>query len=147
MRSERFYWEFVNTLRKFLIIVINVFLSTAKPQTRALLAIITIVALIRIGDKIKPYKLKIFNTLQSREAMTSVLTLYGGMFFIDSDSSLGVVILVMVIIFLINIWFFQLWILALCQSSMFRKYFGRIKILCSKIIGSNKKMLAEIRDS
>ena len=113
MRSERFYWEFVNTLRKFMIIVINVFLTTAKPSTRALLAIIIILSLIRIGDKLRPYKLKIYNTLQFREAVTSVLTLYGGMFFIDADSSVGVVILVMVIIFLINVWFFQLWIIAL----------------------------------
>ena len=63
MKSERFYWEFVNTLRKFFIIAINVFLSTAKPQTRALLAIILIVFLIRIGDSLKPYKLAVYNTL------------------------------------------------------------------------------------
>jgi len=39
LRKETFYWELVNTLRKFLIVGFNVFLSTYSPNYRILGAI------------------------------------------------------------------------------------------------------------
>ena len=39
LRKETFYWELVNTLRKFLIVGFNVFLSTYSPNYRILGAV------------------------------------------------------------------------------------------------------------
>ena len=39
LRKETFYWEFVNTLRKFVILSLNVFLSSYSAYYRILIAI------------------------------------------------------------------------------------------------------------
>mmetsp|Transcript_17097 Transcript_17097/g.19722 ORF Transcript_17097/g.19722 Transcript_17097/m.19722 type:complete len:93 (+) Transcript_17097:177-455(+) len=46
-RNDKFYWEFVNTFRKFIIIAINVFLSQVPPSYRGMTAVIALIALYR----------------------------------------------------------------------------------------------------
>jgi len=50
------------------------------------------------------------NECEFRESTTSIITLFGGMFFILSDLPETLKIILVIIIFIVNIWFFTLWI-------------------------------------
>ena len=50
LKSEVFYWEFVNTFRKMWIICVNVFFSTFSEEIRALLALSVMLIILKIQD-------------------------------------------------------------------------------------------------
>ena len=47
LTQEEFYWEFINTVRKFLMVAINVFMSTVPLVYAAITAVIALIALVR----------------------------------------------------------------------------------------------------
>jgi hypothetical protein len=56
LREETFYWEFINTLRKILIVATNTVLATFNGFYRIVVSIVILITIIRIQKRIKPYK-------------------------------------------------------------------------------------------
>lgn len=59
------------------------------------------------------------NECEFRESTTSIITLFGGMFFILSDLPEALKIILVIIIFITNVWFFTLWIHIFLRDSRF----------------------------
>ena len=56
LKAKRFYWEFVNTLRKVLILMSYALLITLPPAYRILSAVIILILTLRIQIILSPYK-------------------------------------------------------------------------------------------
>lgn len=63
-KSDKFYWEIVNTLRKVIVVSINVFLSRFESFYKGVTAIILLLFMIRIQMRLQPYKLSANNELE-----------------------------------------------------------------------------------
>lgn len=109
-RHEAWYWEFVNIFRKVSVVFINIFLSIYPPIYKTFVATLTLAIILRQQEQIKPYKIPVMNECEFRESTTSIITLFGGMFFILSDLPEALKIILVIIIFITNVWFFTLWI-------------------------------------
>ena len=72
LRSEVFYWEFINVLRKTILISLNVFLPESEAYLKALCAIALLILILSLQEKLRPYKKPVFNQIEYREIMTSV---------------------------------------------------------------------------
>lgn len=59
------------------------------------------------------------NECEFRESTTSIITLFGGMFFILSDLPEALSIILIIIIFCVNVWFFTLWLHVFLRDSRF----------------------------
>lgn len=75
-----------------------------------MLILIVMAFMMRVQKKLSPYKYEILNLIEQREYMTSVLTFFCSLFFLDSNISDGVKNTMLVVVLLTNIWFFSLWI-------------------------------------
>ena len=103
-REERFYWEFVNTFKKFLIISLNVFLSQVSKSYKGMIAVITIIILIRIQRILKPYILKVNNEVENSSMVAIGFTLYGGLLFMKGQSQVSFIeAFVFILIIVINV--------------------------------------------
>jgi len=56
LKEKKFYWEFVNILRKIILLFLNVFLSQYSHAIKGGVAVIVIIILYRIQIKIKPFE-------------------------------------------------------------------------------------------
>ena len=134
-RNEAYYWEFVNVFRKVAMVMINIFLSIYPPIYKTFVATLTLAIILRQQEQIKPYKIKIMNEVEFRESTTSIITLFGGMFFILDDLPQVIKITLVVVIFAANIWFFTLWLHMFFRDSRFSTlrflalFFGKISLL------------------
>lgn len=104
-KEQYFYWEYVNLIRKIFLILTNVFLNLFVSNFKALLALLILTVLMRIQYRLKPYKNPIFNLLEQREQLASVVTFFGALFFINTDISLQVQMTAFILIMLFNFWF------------------------------------------
>lgn len=106
-----FYWELINTLRKVLLVGINVFMSTLPLMYPALTAVIVIVGLIRVQLRLNPYKEDSNNKLEIDAMVTGGATLFCGLLFTSDDSDLAyVILLVLIIVIAINVKFLMHWL-------------------------------------
>ncbi len=75
------------------------------------------------------------NEVEFRESTTSIITLFGGMFFILEDLPGIINIILVVVIFAANIWFFTLWLHMFFRDSkisalrFFALFLGKISLL------------------
>lgn len=76
LKPDKYYWEFVNTVRKIIMISINVFMSTLPILYAALTAVIALVFLIRVQIHSVPYKLKLNNDLEIEATIAGTVTLF-----------------------------------------------------------------------
>lgn len=91
----------MNTARKILILVINVFLSRYSVFYRLLSVMLLLLAFYRLQLKIQPYKNKLNNRLERTEAIAGAFTLYGGTLFVNEDNEVAVfnsIIFILIII-------------------------------------------------
>ena len=118
-RDEAYYWEFVNIFRKVSMVIINIFLAIYPPIYKTFVATLTLAIILRQQEQVKPYKIKIMNECEFRESTTSIITLFGGMFFILEDLPNVVRIILVVAIFGCNAWFYSLWLHLFFRESRF----------------------------
>ena len=88
-REERFYWEFVNTFKKFILIAFNVFLSQVSKAYKGMIAIITLIILVRLQMFLRPYKLKVNNEVENFSMVAIGFSLYGGLLFMKGQSQVA----------------------------------------------------------
>jgi hypothetical protein len=133
--KEAYYWEFVNVFRKVSIVMINIFLGIYPPIYKTFVATLTLAIILRQQEQIQPYKVKVFNECEFRESITSIVTLFGGMFFILEDLPAFIKVLLVLVIFLCNLLFYALWIHLYFKRSRFASiklmaiFFGKISCL------------------
>jgi hypothetical protein len=84
LKPKVFYWEFVNTMRKVIMPLSSVLLSTASGFYRAMIAVLILIIIFRVQQKLQPYKLGENNQIEIFAIMAGMLTLFGALLFIES---------------------------------------------------------------
>lgn len=116
-RDECFYWEFVNIFKKFTLIALNVFLSQVPKAYKGMIAISTIMALIRLQMYLKPYKLKVNNEVENSSMVAIGFTLYGGLLFIKGQSQVSFIdAFVFILIIAVNSVYIMFWVYLMTKT-------------------------------
>jgi hypothetical protein len=79
LKNDWFYWEVVNTIRKFVLVSINIFIFDSDINIKILIGISFIFVMNRIQIRLNPYKINLFNELELREILASLITLFSGL--------------------------------------------------------------------
>ena len=135
LKKKTYYWEFVNTLRKILMPALSVVLATFPAFYRAMVAIIILVILFRIQQYLHPYKMEENNQIEMLAVITGLVTLFGAIIFIDTDSETDVEFLKLfslIVIILVNSYFILRWLHLLLYA--FRYKHGAL-LTARKILG------------
>ena len=88
LRPQAYYWEFVNTLRKVLILLILTALILFDPFYRILIAVIILVVTIRLQIYLKPFKVEKNNKIELMAVSVGCITLFSGVIFTQNDDHL-----------------------------------------------------------
>ena len=127
LKPKSFYWEFINTLRKGLILWCSVFLSTYSPIYQTLFSVGILIGIMRLQQFLKPYKYYINNDLELSAINAGVATLFSGIIFSQENTNYGIfntLALTFLIttnaIFIIQ-WFFFLLLSLNLKNMKFRK--------------------------
>jgi hypothetical protein len=111
LKLDKFYWEFVNTLRKVLLLLILMLSDTLKVLFSATLLYLTI----RLQLYLKPYKEEGNNKIEILALTAGLVTLLSSIVFI-SEKSVGFIdICLLIFIILINLKFILEWLYRLFQ--------------------------------
>ena len=112
LRREVFYWEFLNTTRKVLIICLNTILSVISLNYKILLGIILLVIIIRIQLAVSPYIIKVNDDLEVMSIISGMLVLYCGLIFEEGQNSdLPIFVsLAMIVLIIFNVMFLAQWL-------------------------------------
>jgi uncharacterized membrane protein len=115
LKPEVFYWEFVNTMRKVIMPLSSVVLSTASGFYRAMIAVLILIIIFRVQQKLKPYKLEENNQIEIFAIMAGMLTLFGALLFIessdgDTESVAFLQTFSLICIMCINVYFILRWV-------------------------------------
>jgi hypothetical protein len=122
LRFKVFYWEFVNTGRKIFLLSTNIFIPKTMPFLRATLGVIILVAVMRLQKLLHPYKSPLINNLEAQEILTSTLTLYGAIIFVQDDQILAYQLVSFLVIVIVNLQFYTLWLYILAID--YEKHIG-----------------------
>ena len=131
LKPDRYYWEFVNTLRKVLILMSFSLLITYNPAYRIMTAVIILLITFRVQTYLNPYKKTEYNNIEILALLAGSLTLLSGVVFTsdeDQNTVLNLFILIAVILFNISFIFRWIYLLVLCLSQQY-KFFKYIIIL------------------
>ena len=126
LKHESFYWEFINILRKFLVLAALLFPKSLKIMFGATILVITG----RIQFHLKPYKNDDNNNVEMITIITGVFTIFSSLIY-EEETEVGYIEnLVLVLTILLNIIFFLQWMRLFCQM-----YKDKYKI--PRIVGLN----------
>jgi hypothetical protein len=109
LKRKHYYWETVNTFRKISIVSINVFLALYPDYIKAIYAMLVLSIIFKAQEVIQPYEIPVFNWIEQREQIASIVTFYAGLYFVKADVSEAFKYSIITIVFFINIWFWVLW--------------------------------------
>ena len=91
LKDENFYWEIVNTIRKVLIVTINVFLSRYPLFYKGALAVVLMIFLARVQIQLQPFKLKVNNECELLSFSASIVTLLAGLMYVSDTPRVAIV--------------------------------------------------------
>mmetsp|Transcript_5911 Transcript_5911/g.5066 ORF Transcript_5911/g.5066 Transcript_5911/m.5066 type:complete len:301 (+) Transcript_5911:107-1009(+) len=129
LRPSVFYWEIVNTFRKFIILAFNVFLSTYSAYYRILGAIISLIILLRVQERLQPYKKEENNRIEMLAILSGIVTLYCALVFVVEEESISIIYnLSLAILFIINMYFILNWLHLLLMSLNYEHRYFKILI-------------------
>ena len=139
MSTSWFYWEFINTLRKFLVLWCIVFSTSLPISYRIMIATIIILIILRIQIRLHPYKDEKNNKIEILGTIAGMITLFWSILFIESDENIEFFkIFIAVIMFITNILFILHWTYLLIiswniKNQTFKKFLNAYGILiCRK---------------
>jgi hypothetical protein len=112
LRTKTFYWEFVNTIRKLLILVS----FALEINMRILVTALSIIFTLRLQKYLNPYKLKENNELELYAIIVAVVTVLSGLIFNQEESTGYLNIIFLVIVAIVNIIFILKWIIIAARS-------------------------------
>lgn len=111
LRHERFYWELVNTFRKFLLLSLHVFIPDSNKILKSMFGSFVLFFTSVLQGRLKPFKIKVVSELEHKEMVASILTLYGGILFVQDTDHIHVLsIVVFILIAILNAQFWVKWI-------------------------------------
>jgi hypothetical protein len=84
-KPQYYYWEFINIIRKTILVSVNAFLALYPDIFRALLSLMILTILLRMQTTFKPYKNPVINALASREQVCMIITFFGALFYSFMD--------------------------------------------------------------
>jgi hypothetical protein len=96
-------------VRKIGIVSINVFLSLYPDSIKVIFCLLMLALIFILLESVKPYEIPIFNEIEKREQLASITTFYAGLYFVTANVSEALQYIIIVIVFLINAWFWVLW--------------------------------------
>eukprot|EP00347_Sterkiella_histriomuscorum_P013557 403364259 len=137
------YWEvIVINFKKFLFIIASIFIPQSNQSVKALVGIITLYFQAQLSKSYNPYIDPIFNKLEFHASYASILTLYGGMFFINNEARQNEDLLTALFVFILayNVYFICLWTISFIACL--------VRVHKEKLIkiGIFKKILAKVGD-
>mmetsp|Transcript_6151 Transcript_6151/g.5544 ORF Transcript_6151/g.5544 Transcript_6151/m.5544 type:complete len:320 (-) Transcript_6151:481-1440(-) len=124
-KRKNYYWEIIIMYRKTLCIFVSVFLNRIGVIVQALVMLIILVIFMQVHGMRRPFIARTLNDMEDLSLMTSMVTIYCGLFFIsskdinsadfvqDSDfylNELGQLILFLVIV-CANLFFILYWVI------------------------------------
>ena len=110
LKHETYYWEIVNTIRKSTLILLHVFITNDHKVMKALLGSFIMFTCSILQGRLRPYKIEVISDLEHREMISSILVLYGGLIFVQENSELEFLqIVIFIIIIIMNLRFWLLW--------------------------------------
>ena len=122
LKPDRYYWEFVNTLRKVLLLMSFSLLITYKPSYRIMIGVIILLITFRIQVYLNPYKRNEYNDIEIIALLTGSLTILSGLIFTsdeDQNTILNGFTLIAVIVFNVTFILKWLYLLILCLSEQY----------------------------
>ena len=131
LKDEHFYWEFVNSLKKIIIL-----LSFVLPDPfKIIVSVVTLVISWRIQKILQPYKLKDNNETEMIGVNVGITTLCSGMIYNSSDTHSGLNSVLLVVMVFLNIFFILQWLYLFSSNSQskYKMYLNKIlKIILFK---------------
>ena len=109
LKRKHYYWEIVNNFRKISIVCINVFLALYPDYIKAIYAMLVLAIIFKLQETLQPYEIPVFNWIEQREQIASIITFYAGLYFVKADVSVGFKYIIITIVICINVWFWVLW--------------------------------------
>jgi hypothetical protein len=151
LKRKTFYWEFINTCRKLLILSFDTILSLIPVNYRALLAVWVLIGIVRLQLYLSPYQNGLNNNLEIKAIIAGMITILWGILFnanSEGSSLSGFVDLGSALLVLANAWFISEWIYLFLVSlkykseafNIFLRFYGMI--LCKR-----HDNIAQSRDS
>ena len=123
LKRKNFYWEFINSLRKGLILTTFALLDSYQ----IFVAVIVLVITSRIQIALKPYKDPKNNEVELLAIVAGTLTLASGVIFMEEDAIEYINFIIFIIVLLINLKFLGEWVyLFLLWHSQKYKMAGKI---------------------
>ena len=128
LKPKTFYWEFVNTIRKVLILMCSVFLSTENALYKILASIVVLLAIIRVQLRLRPYKLEENNEIEQKAIYAGIITLFWGLIFSQESTNYAIfntfafLMLIFSNAIFIILWTFYFWISLNLKYKYFKKF-------------------------
>lgn len=122
LKTKAFYWEFVNTIRKSAILILNTILSVVSINYRILIALVFLITLIRLQLRLKPFQKEQNNNIEIKAITAGMVTLFWGIIFNESEDGAhsGFSLLSLFILCIMNASFFLEWTYLLLVSYKFK---------------------------
>ena len=109
LKEEWFYWEFVNTLRKALILIAISILSTVSIVYKIVISSIVLIISMRVQQRLRPYKDEANNEIELRAIIASFITVITGIIYVQDNQIELFNTAMFIIIVIINSWFLLEW--------------------------------------
>ena len=82
-KKKYYYWESINMYRKIAVIFVSVFLKLAGVITQALVIFLVLILFLILNIKLMPFTFQALNDMEMISIITTMLTIYCGLFFIS----------------------------------------------------------------
>ena len=89
IERNKFYWEFVNTLRKTIVLSVNTVLSMISTTYRIIFSVTLLIVLIRIQERLRPFKSEANNKIEIKSTIAGTIVLYCGILFEETSNEEG----------------------------------------------------------
>ncbi|CDW71406.1 UNKNOWN [Stylonychia lemnae] len=141
LNDNAFYWEIlIVNARKIIFILCGTLLSSIVSEVKALIGIAVLISQVQLIHYQMPYIDPRFNEVEKQSIFAATLTLYGGMFFLQSEVQINndaLLFLFMVILFY-NIFFLVKWTHRFFSILLRIHYAKLIKFSCFKFLKNLK---------
>jgi hypothetical protein len=82
-KKKYYFWESINMYRKIAVIFVSVFLKLAGVITQALVIFLVLILFLILNIKLMPFTFQALNDMEMISIITSMLTIYCGLYFIS----------------------------------------------------------------
>ena len=140
-KHEVFYWEFVNSLRKVLILLTLTVLISYDPFYKILISVIILIVSVRVQIYLKPYKDDKNNEIELLAVNTGLFTLFSGIIFSDDNNDIGWVnLLLFASVVIANTIFIVKWIYLFfeCMSERYKIFAKLLEIMSALMCRKSK---------